>query len=194
MMGAIANSPRLQMPAAMAKQGPAAFLNDPKTPARIMSLNEARQLAQFSTVIVLVPLHASDDGHTPSQSPGGREAAFRVLEFSDKSTTRSINRSTAGHFAFGEVNVDFATMEVSRRGEPVKVTALEFRTIKYLIQNPRRVISREEFLNEVWGYNNYPTTRTVDNQLSKLRKKLERDPSRPAHLRTVHGAGYKFLP
>jgi DNA-binding response OmpR family regulator len=64
---------------------------------------------------------------------------------------------------------------------------------EYLIQNARRVISRAELLNEVWGYENYPSTRTVDNRILKLRQKLERDPSRPAHFRTVHGAGYKFL-
>ena len=199
-MGAIANSPRLQMPAATAKQAPTGFLNDLRTSVRIMSLNEVRQLSQFATVIVLVPLHAGDDGNgnTPShlaekQSSVGREAAFKVLEFSNKSTTQFI-RSVASHFAFGDVNVDFASMEVRRSGELVKVTALEFKALKYLVQNPRRVISREEFLNEVWGYNHYPTTRTVDNQLSKLRKKLERDPSRPVHLRTVHGSGYKFLP
>jgi DNA-binding response OmpR family regulator len=74
------------------------------------------------------------------------------------------------------------------------LTALEFKTLRYLVENARRVISRGELLNEVWGYNNYPSTRTVDNQVAKLRKKLERDPARPVHLRTVHGAGYKFLP
>jgi DNA-binding response OmpR family regulator len=84
-------------------------------------------------------------------------------------------------------------MEANRDGEPVMLTALEFKTLKYLIQNASRVISRDELLNEVWGYENYPSTRTVDNQVAKLRKKLERDPSQPVHLRTVHGAGYKFL-
>jgi DNA-binding response OmpR family regulator len=85
-------------------------------------------------------------------------------------------------------------MEASRSGKQVKLTALEFKTLRYLIQNARRVISREELLNKVWGYNNYPTTRTVDNKLANLRKKFEREPSRPVHFRTVHGAGYKFLP
>jgi DNA-binding response OmpR family regulator len=94
----------------------------------------------------------------------------------------------------GEVKVNFATMEARRRGEPIFLTALEFKTLKFLIANARRVISRDELLNEVWGYHNYPTTRTVDNQVAKLRKKLETDPARPVHLRTVHGVGYKFLP
>jgi len=63
-----------------------------------------------------------------------------------------------------------------------------------MIHNARRVISRDELLNEVWGYENYPCTRTVDNHIMRLRHKLEQIPSRPAHFRTVHGTGYKFTP
>ena len=85
-------------------------------------------------------------------------------------------------------------MEALRKGAPVVLTIMQFKTLKYLIENARRVISRDELLNEVWGYENYPCTRTVDNHILRLRQKLERDPSRPAHLRTVHGAGYKFTP
>lgn len=95
---------------------------------------------------------------------------------------------------FGDVIVSFSALEVQRKGQPVVLTALEFKTLKYFVQNARRAISRDELLNEVWGYENYPCTRTVDNHILKLRRKLERDPSRPVHFRTVHGAGYKFLP
>ncbi len=66
--------------------------------------------------------------------------------------------------------------------------------MKFMVQNPERVISREELLNQVWGYQNYPSTRTVDNHILKLRQKLEGDPSNPVHFRTFHGAGYKFVP
>jgi DNA-binding response OmpR family regulator len=96
--------------------------------------------------------------------------------------------------AFGDVTINFPAMEALRKGEPVVLTAMEFKTLKYFIQNARRVISRDELLNEVWGYENYPCTRTVDNHILKLRQKLERNPSRPVHFRTMHGAGYKFLP
>jgi DNA-binding response OmpR family regulator len=85
-------------------------------------------------------------------------------------------------------------MTATRQGELVALTAMEFKTLKYLILNVRRVISRSELLQEVWGYNAYPRTRTVDNHIMKLRHKLEREPSRPVHFRTVHGAGYKFVP
>jgi DNA-binding response OmpR family regulator len=85
-------------------------------------------------------------------------------------------------------------MEALRKGEPVVLTTMEFKMLKYLIQNAHRVISRDELLNEVWGYENYPCTRTVDNHILRLRQKLERDPSHPVHFRTMHGVGYKFLP
>ena len=70
----------------------------------------------------------------------------------------------------------------------------QFKVLKFMIQNSERVLSREELLNHVWGYKNYPSTRTVDNHILKLRQKLERDPANPIHFRTVHSAGYKFVP
>lgn len=99
-----------------------------------------------------------------------------------------------GVFVFGDVTVSLSSMEACRKGEAVVLTAMEFKTLKYLIQNARRVISRDELLNEVWGYETYPCTRTVDNHILRLRRKLERAPSRPVHFLTVHGSGYKFLP
>ena len=85
-------------------------------------------------------------------------------------------------------------MEVVRAGQPVTLTAQEFRVLKYFAENPGRVIGREELLNEVWGYHNYPSTRTVDNHILRLRQKLETDPATPRHFLTLHGAGYKFVP
>jgi DNA-binding response OmpR family regulator len=95
--------------------------------------------------------------------------------------------------SFDTISVDFKKMEVKRDGQPVVLTAQEFKTFQFLVQNADRVISRDELLNEVWGYQNYPSTRTVDNHILKLRQKLERDPSSPVHFRTVHGMGYKFV-
>lgn len=95
--------------------------------------------------------------------------------------------------SFDNISVDFRKMEVKREGEPVILTAQEFKTFQFLVQNADRVITRDELLNEVWGYQNYPSTRTVDNHILKLRQKLEKDPSSPTHFRTVHGMGYKFV-
>ncbi len=95
--------------------------------------------------------------------------------------------------SFDDISVDFKKMEVKRDGNVVILTAQEFKTFQFLVQNADRVISRDELLNEVWGYQNYPSTRTVDNHILKLRQKLEKDPSSPVHFRTVHGMGYKFV-
>jgi DNA-binding response OmpR family regulator len=97
-------------------------------------------------------------------------------------------------YVFADVVVDFFKTEITRGGEKVIVTPKEFKTLKFLTRNAQRVISREELLNEVWGYQNYPYTRTVDNHLLRLRQKLESDPSHPLHFLTIHGRGYKFLP
>jgi DNA-binding response OmpR family regulator len=97
-------------------------------------------------------------------------------------------------YSFGDVVVDFARMEVTREGKPVTLTAHEFKTLKYFTQNPERVLSRDELLNQVWGYECYPSTRTVDNHILRLRQKLEKDPVNPLHFRTVHKVGYKFVP
>jgi len=95
--------------------------------------------------------------------------------------------------SFDGISADFKKMEVKRDGAVVVLTAQEFKTFQFLVQNADRVISRDELLNEVWGYQNYPSTRTVDNHILKLRQKLEKDPSSPVHFRTVHGMGYKFV-
>jgi DNA-binding response OmpR family regulator len=107
---------------------------------------------------------------------------------------RSTRAPAAETFSFGEVRVDFTKMELRRNGEPVQLTAQEFKVLKFMIQNAERVLSREELLNSVWGYKHYPSTRTVDNHILKLRQKLESDPGNPLHFRTVHSAGYKFVP
>jgi hypothetical protein len=95
---------------------------------------------------------------------------------------------------FGDVYVEFRKMEVRRSGARVAMTASEFKTLRYFVLRPGCVISRDELLNEVWGYENYPTTRTVDTRIYNLRKKLERIPSQPIHFVGVFGVGYKFVP
>jgi DNA-binding response OmpR family regulator len=84
-------------------------------------------------------------------------------------------------------------MEVSRSDRPVVLTALEFKVLRFFLTSPGRVISRDELLNQVWGFENYPCTRTVDNCVLRLRKKLEMDPAHPVHFQTVHGVGYRFV-
>jgi DNA-binding response OmpR family regulator len=95
---------------------------------------------------------------------------------------------------FADCEIDFKSMSARRSGVPVILTAHEFKLLKFFTDNPDRVLTRELLLNEVWGYHSYPTTRTVDNQILKLRQKLEPDPANPKHLLTIYGAGYKFVP
>ena len=119
-----------------------------------------------------------------------RELLARVRAALRHST--QLNRGDV--FGFDDVTVSFSKVEVMRGAEPVSLTPLEFKTLRFMIQNAERVISRDELLGKVWGYQNYPCTRTVDNHMLKLRHKLERDPSHPVHFRTIHSAGYKFVP
>lgn len=95
---------------------------------------------------------------------------------------------------FGAVAVNFSRMEILCAGKPAVLTSLQFKVLRYFVNHPGRVISREELLNKVWGYECYPTTRTVDTILSRLRQTVEPDPTRPRHFLTVHGTGYKFVP
>ena len=97
-------------------------------------------------------------------------------------------------YVFADVIVDSSKTEITRGGEQVIVTRKEFKTLEFLTKNALRVISRHELLEKVWGYENYPCTRTVDNHMLRLRQKLEKDPSNPSHFLTVHGLGYKFVP
>jgi len=105
-------------------------------------------------------------------------------------TARTVSREI---LLFGDARIDFTSMEAIRAGKTVTLTTQEFKLLKYLASSPGRVISREELLNEVWGYQNYPSTRTVDNHILRLRQKLEPDPASPRFLLTIHGAGYKFI-
>ena len=96
-------------------------------------------------------------------------------------------------YSFGDVHLDFARQEGRKRTEPIRLTAMEFRIMKYFAEREGRVITRDMLLDDVWGYEAFPTTRTVDNFILLLRKKVEDDPSRPRHIVTVHKAGYKFI-
>jgi DNA-binding response OmpR family regulator len=142
--------------------------------------------SDVSDKVLLLELGA-DDYVTKPFSP--RELLARVrAALRHTSRTASVNV-----VSFDGISIDFKNMEVQREGKVVVLTAQEFKTLQFLVQNADRVISRDELLNEVWGYQNYPSTRTVDNHILKLRQKLERDPASPVHFRTVHGMGYKFV-
>jgi two-component system OmpR family response regulator len=94
---------------------------------------------------------------------------------------------------FGDAEVNFDTWEASCRGRPVKLTNLEMKLLRYLVEHEGLVISREELLKNVWGMTRSPATRTVDTFMLNLRKYFEADPSKPAHFLSVRGTGYRFV-
>ncbi|MEK7406672.1 MAG: response regulator transcription factor [Acidobacteriota bacterium] len=94
---------------------------------------------------------------------------------------------------FEDVEVDFRSYEARKGGQPLEMTRKEFQLLRALAARACEVVTRDELLNEVWGYENYPSTRTVDNHIASLRTKLETNPADPRHLKTVHGVGYKFV-
>lgn len=142
--------------------------------------------SDVSDKVLLLELGA-DDYVTKPFSP--RELLARVRA----ALRHTLRRPNITLVSFDDITIDFKKMEVQRGGKVVILTAQEFKTLKFLVENADRVISRDELLNDVWGYQNYPSTRTVDNHILKLRQKLECDPASPVHFRTVHGMGYKFV-
>ena len=103
-----------------------------------------------------------------------------------------VNPHPAEGYQFGEVRIDFRRAELTRAGAPLDLSAREFQLLKYFIEHRGATLTREELLNEVWGYNAMPSTRTVDVHVAWLRQKVEPNPRHPQFILTVHGMGYKF--
>jgi DNA-binding response OmpR family regulator len=96
-------------------------------------------------------------------------------------------------FQFNNIKVVFSNMEVIKNGESIMLSAKEMALLKYFIQHEGNILSRDVLLDNVWGYDSFPTTRTVDNYILALRKKLEDEPSKPRHFLTIPTVGYKFV-
>jgi DNA-binding response OmpR family regulator len=165
----------------------------PSVPIVVLSAN-----SEVEDKVLLLELGA-DDYVTKPFSP--KELLARVRRAMRRNEPRHQDSSAAtaapaSHekLTFADIEIDFTSMEAKRAGSLVSMTAQEFKLLKFLAQSPDHVMSREELLNEVWGYQNYPSTRTVDNHVLRLRQKLEPDPANPRFFVTVHGAGYKFVP
>ena len=160
---------------------------------------EVRELSRLMPIVVFVPRSTMYERGNP-RHPARNGQVVQIDQLSDRS---SLTRAAMTQFqcentedvaAFGGVAVRFSTMETCRMGLPVALTCKEFKMLEYMIKHPGKVISRDELLNQVWGYHCYPSTRTVDTHMLRLRCKLEQEPSEPTHLLTVHGVGYRFLP
>jgi two-component system alkaline phosphatase synthesis response regulator PhoP len=102
-------------------------------------------------------------------------------------------RKTSKSFRFGDVEVDFVHFKVRRNEKDLKLTSLEVEILRYMIDRRGEVVTRGDLLDKIWGYEKFPTTRTVDNHIMKLRKKIEKDPSNPRYILSVYGGGYRFV-
>ncbi len=102
-------------------------------------------------------------------------------------------RCEIDEYCFANVHIDFKKQTALKNMEPVKLSAKEFEILKYFIQHEGEVVTRDMLLDDVWGYDNFPTSRTVDNYILSIRKKLEETPNEPKYILTVHTAGYKFV-
>jgi len=171
------------------------------SPVYTMGLREMLELNDYR--VALVPRDYRDcDGASevepiPTAAPtvflavSLKELVTQVCEFARDSRNVTDRRVAE----FSDVCVDWTGMTVSRlSGEIIPFTCQELKTLRCFLLNPERVLSRDELLKEAWGYSHYPSTRTVDNHVAKLRQKLEDDPTEPVHFRTVHKVGYKFVP
>ncbi len=115
-------------------------------------------------------------------------ARIKALLRRDKQIKPDIEECT-----FGNIYVNFKYQEATKNNKPLELSTMEFKVLKYLLESQGEVIDRNKLLNDVWGYDNYPTTRTVDNFILQLRKKIEKNPAEPKHILTVIKAGYKFV-
>jgi DNA-binding winged helix-turn-helix (wHTH) protein len=161
--------------------------------------HEFRKMSRFVPVVVLIPKSAvigktDQNDINIKRLPDGLIATVDAPAPVPAVKEGLPDPNSADTLVFGDVTVSVSSMETHRRGKLVPLTCKEFKILVYFIKNRRRVISRDEFLNEVWGYQSYPCTRTVDNHIWQLRRKLETDPTNPKHFYTVHGAGYRFVP
>ncbi len=118
------------------------------------------------------------------------ELLARIRAVLRRATTRPVPDEMV---RVGDLEIDFNLHQARRHKQRVEFTAREFELLRYFVQHKGKVVTREQILNEVWGYEEFPTTRTIDNFVAKLRQKIERAPHEPEHILTIHGSGYKFV-
>ena len=122
--------------------------------------------------------------------------SIRELLARIKAHLRRENRgaeNVPGVFHLGSLKIDFDHYKVIREDDEIDLTSLEVDVLRYLIGMDGKVVSRDDLLDKIWGYEKYPTTRTIDNHILKLRKKIETDPNHPRYILTVYGGGYRFV-
>jgi two-component system, OmpR family, alkaline phosphatase synthesis response regulator PhoP len=120
------------------------------------------------------------------------ELLARIEALIRRSASTAAATATTESYRFGDVAIDFRRAEVTKNGVLLELSAREFKLLRYFVEHRGAALSRDELLNEVWGYNAMPSTRTVDVHIAWLRQKIEDNPRHPQLILTVHGLGYKF--
>lgn len=157
------------------------------------------RMAGISTPLILLTARSTEVDKVLGLDLGADDylaKPFGMLELIArvKALLRRIQRVTSiDEIKFSDVVVDFKAYRALKNQEPIELSAREYRLLRYLVSKQGSVVTRDELLDEVWGYNSYPTTRTVDNHIARLRQKIESNIDEPQHILTVHGVGYKFV-
>ena len=144
--------------------------------------------ARDEEVDKILGLELGADDYIPKPF-GVRELVARIKAI----LRRTVQKFDVNKVEFNGIVVDFKAYQAIKDHIPLELSAREYRLLKYLVAKNGDVVTRDELLDEVWGYDSYPTTRTVDNHIAKLRQKIESDINEPKHILTVHGVGYKFV-
>lgn len=155
-----------------------------KTPVLMLTAK-----SQLMDKVIGLKLGADDYLTKPFEMP---ELLAR-LEALLRRSSSVLSDSSGQIVQFGEVTVDFHSTRVFRGGQPLELSAREFKLLRYFIEHRGLALSRDELLNAVWGYNAMPFTRTVDVHVAWLRQKIEPQPRHPQFILTVHGIGYRFV-
>lgn len=170
-------------------------------------LEVCKQLRQQSATIPIIMLTAkdtavdkilglelgADDYVTKPYEPRELVARIKAVLRRSGSVSNKDEKDLLDELTFSDVIIDFKTYRAKKGENEIELSAKEFELMKFLASQPDIPVTRNELLDHVWGYNSYPTTRTVDNFIARLRQKVEDVPERPRHILTVHGVGYKFV-
>jgi len=124
-----------------------------------------------------------------------KPCSLRELHARIKANLRrgEIIRKEVSNFKFSDIEIDFKKQKAQKNGKAIQFSTKEYEILHFFVQHNDEVVSRDMLLDEVWGYDVYPTTRTVDNYILNLRKKIEKDATKPKHILTIHKSGYRFV-
>ena len=146
--------------------------------------------SQVVDKVVGLKLGADDYLTKPFEIP---ELIARIEALLRRSSMSQVSNARGDGYQFSDIHIDFRSAEVKRKGTLLELSAKEFQLLQYFVEHKGATLSRDELLNEVWGYEALPSTRTIDVHVAWLRQKLEPNPRRPQYILTVHGLGYKFV-